>query len=152
MFKHISIAGLTLVSVFLASVTSSHAEIAGNVNSLTIQNIERVPDDAPIDPPVDQPSTPRSTIGVNKRSLRYTELGFSAQKKGKKEQALGYYVKAVETDPDNAYAFMLAGTLLGGTKEGIVCMKAAATIFRQKGDREGYDLAVNWLEANGIDF
>ncbi len=148
MSKHVLIAGLTIVSVFLASGMSSHAEIAGDVNSLTIQNIERVPDDAPID----EPSTPRSTPSVNKRSLRYTELGFSAQKKGKKEQALGYYVKAVETDPNNAYAFMLAGTLLGGTKEGIICMKAAATIFREKGDREGYDLAVNWLEANGIDF
>jgi tetratricopeptide (TPR) repeat protein len=147
MSKHILIAGLTLVSVFFSSATSSHAEIAGNVNSLTIQNIERVPDDAPLDEP-----TPRSTIDVNKRSLRYTELGFSAQKKGKKEEALGYYVKAVETDPANAYAFMLAGTLLGATKEGIVCMKAAATIFRQKGDREGYDLAINWLEVNGVSF
>lgn len=152
MFKHISIAGVTLISMLLTSATSSHAEIAGSVNSLTIQNIERVPDDEPIDPPIDEPSTPRSTPGINKRSLRYTELGFSAQKKGKKEQALGYYVKAVETDPANAYAFMLAGTLLGATKEGIVCMKAAATIFRQKGDREGYDLAVTWLEANGISF
>ena len=148
MFKHISIAGVTIISVLLASATSSHAEIAGNINSLTIQNIERVPDDEPLD----EPSTPKSTPGINKRSLRYTELGFSAQKKGKKEQALGYYVKAVETDPANAYAFMLAGTLLGATKEGIVCMKAAATIFRQKGDREGYDLAITWLEANGISF
>lgn len=152
MSKHILIAGLTLVSVFLTSANGSHAEIAGNINSLTIQNIERVPDDEPLDEPTPPRSTTPQSTGVNKRSLRYTELGFSAQKKGKKEQALGYYVKAVETDPANAYAFMLAGTLLGGTKEGIVCMKAAATIFRQKGDQEGYDLAVNWLEVNGVSF
>jgi hypothetical protein len=39
---------------------------------------------------------------------------------------------------------------MGKKKEAIACMKAAARISRKKGDREGYDLANNWLEARGF--
>jgi hypothetical protein len=62
---------------------------------------------------------------------------------------LRYYLKAVQTDKTNAYAFMAGGNLIGHNEDGITCMKAAAKLFRDQGNEEGYKVATAWLEQGG---
>ncbi len=145
MSKNTLIAGLTLLSVIFVTANNAVAELAPSVRSLTIQR-------------VDTPSTTtedgndnRQAYKENEESLRYTRLGWEAQQKGEKESALAYYVKAVEIDDHNAYAYMAAGSLLGDTKEGIICMKAAVVLFKEQGNEEGYKASLAWLEENNID-
>jgi tetratricopeptide (TPR) repeat protein len=135
MYRNAFIAGLTLVSILFGTAYSTRAELAAD----TIQNIE----------PTRTPNNRRAS-SASDRSMRYTRMGFEAQKRGDETKALGYYTKAVEIDPTNAYAFMAAGNLLGDTKEGIICMKAAAVLFKQQENQEGYDAAIGWLQEKGI--
>ena len=145
MSKNTLIAGLTLLSVIFVTANNAVAELAPNVRSLTIQRM-------------DTPSTTteggndnRQAYKENEESLRYTRLGWESQQKGEKEEALAYYVKAVEIDDHNAYAYMAAGSLLGETKEGIVCMKAAVVLFKEQENQEGYQASLAWLEEHNID-
>jgi hypothetical protein len=160
MSKNTLIAGLTLLSVLLATASSAKAELAKQINSLTIKNIERSNTQERGNPSVEQsnPQAPANTprrkknnkVATNtQRSMKYVKLGWDAQQEGEKDQALLYYYKAVKADKTNAYAFMAAGNLLGHTEDGHTCMKAAVALFRNQGNQEGYNAAVNWLKEGG---
>jgi hypothetical protein len=145
MSKHTLIAGLTLLSVIFVTANNAVAEIAPSVRSLTIKRV-----DTPSNT-TERGNDNRQAYKESEESLRYTRLGWEAQQNGEKESALAYYVKAVEADDHNGYAFMAAGSLLGATKEGIVCMKAAVVLFKEQGNEEGYKASLSWLEENNID-
>ncbi len=140
MFKSTFVSSLTLISVLLATATTAHAELAPRIDSLTIQNIERSQEA----PEVSNDDT-RQAAANHEQSMEYVQLGWAAQKKGQKEQALVYYDKALKLEETNAYAFMAVATLLGGTKDGITCMKAALVLFEQQENKEGVEIAATWL-------
>ena len=141
MFKSTFVSGLTLISVLLATTTTAHAELAPRINSLTIQNIERSQEAAP---EVNNDDTRQAAN--HDRSMEYVQLGWAAQKKGQNEQALAYYEKALKLEETNAYAFMAVATLIGGTEDGITCMKAALVLFEQQENQEGVEIATAWLK------
>jgi Tfp pilus assembly protein PilF len=141
MLKNIFVSGLTLVSVVLTTATSTHAELAPNINSLTIQRIQRAEPQ--------QNNTSNRQAANQERSMEYVKLGWAAQKKGQDRQALVYYDKAIKLDDTNAYAFMASATLFGNTPDGITCMKAALYLFQQQENREGYNIAMGWLKEYG---
>ena len=141
MLKNIFVSGLTLASVVLATATSTHAELAPNVNTLTIQKIQRAEPQ--------QNNTPNRQAAKQDRSMEYVKLGWAAQKKGQDRQAIIYYDRAIKLDETNPYAFMASATLFGNTPDGVTCMKAALYLFQQQNDREGYNIAMNWLKEYG---
>jgi hypothetical protein len=150
MSKNILVAGLTLLSVLLATASSTKAELAPQINSLTIKNIERSNTQERANPQ-EPSSTPqrkknRQVATNTQKSMKYVKLGWDAQQEGDKDQALLYYYKAVKADKTNAYAFMAAGNLIGHNEDGNTCMKAAVTLFRAQGNKEGYTAATNWLQ------
>jgi hypothetical protein len=150
MSKNILVAGLTLLSVLLATASSTKAELAPQINSLTIKNIERSNTQERTNPQ-EPSSTPqrkknRQVATNTQKSMKYVKLGWDAQQEGDKDQALLYYYKAVKADKTNAYAFMAAGNLIGHNEDGNTCMKAAASLFRAQGNKEGYTAASNWLQ------
>jgi tetratricopeptide (TPR) repeat protein len=166
MYKNTFIAGLTLLSICFATASSTRAELARDVNSLTIKSIERstTNSDRSNQPQQDNPtqtqpqernSQPQERNNQpqvsrkSQQSMRYVQLGWAAQKRGQQRQALLYYYQAVKLDQTNAVAFLAAGNLLGETEEGITCVKAAVSLFRSQGNREGYEIARNWLEGHG---
>jgi hypothetical protein len=166
MYKNTFIAGLTLLSVFLASATSTRAELARDINSLTIQNIERSTTNtgrSTTNTGRSTTNTERSTtnnergsqrqIATNtQQSMRYVQQGWAAQKSGNERQALLYYYRAVKIDKTNGVAFLAAGNLLGETEEGVTCVKAAVNLFRAQGNQEGFDLAMGWLQEHGVPY
>jgi hypothetical protein len=169
MYKNTFIAGLTLLSICFATASSTRAELARDVNSLTIKSIERstTSRDRSNQPQQDnptqsqpqernsQPQERNSQPQVSRKSqqsMRYVQLGWAAQKRGQQRQALLYYYQAVKLDQTNAVAFLAAGNLLGETEEGITCVKAAVALFRSQGNREGYEIARNWLEGHGAGY
>jgi tetratricopeptide (TPR) repeat protein len=148
--KNSFLTGLTLATfVFATTSTSATAELAPQINSLIIKNIERS------NPQVrsnirESSTTPElgnsSRVATNsEKSMEYVKLGWAAQKNGDNDKALRYYLKAVNTDPKNAYAFMAGANLIGHNEDGITCMKAAAKLFREQGNEEGYKVAQAWL-------
>jgi hypothetical protein len=150
MSKNTLVAGLTLLSVLLATASSTRAELAPQINSLTIKNIERSNTQERANPQ-EPSSTPqrkknRQVATNTQKSMKYVKLGWDAQQEGDKDQALLYYYKAVKADKTNAYAFMAAGNLIGHNEDGNTCMKAAVTLFRAQGNKEGYTAATNWLQ------
>lgn len=157
MSKNIFIAGLTLISIFLASATSTRAELARDINSLTIQNIERSTTNTGRSTTNTERSTTNNERGSQRQiatntqqSMRYVQQGWAAQKSGNERQALLYYYRAVKIDRTNGVAFLAAGNLLGETEEGVTCVKAAANLFRAQGNQEGFDLAMGWLQEHGV--
>jgi tetratricopeptide (TPR) repeat protein len=142
MSKHILACGLTLVSVILATTAKAPAELAPNVNSLTIQTAN------PAKTPA-RTNKQRQIAADTESSMRYVRRGLAAQKQGDERQALLFYYEALKLDRTNAVAFMAAGNLLGDTEEGITCMKAAALLFQQQQNREGYEMATSWLQERG---
>jgi Flp pilus assembly protein TadD len=147
MAKHQLFASLTLVSIVLAAASSTHAELAPNINSLTIKKIERATTATNR-----RTSTPSQQLtSAAEYSMRYVQMGRAAQKRGANKDALILFHKAVKLDKTNAYAFMAAGDLLGDREEGITCMRAAVKLFGSQRNQEGYDLATGWLEERGID-
>jgi hypothetical protein len=156
MSKNTLVAGLTLLSVLFATASSTKAELAPQINSLTIRNIERSNTQERANPSSEQSNPQPSNTPERKksrrvatntqRSMKYVKLGWDAQQEGDKDQALLYYYKAVKADKTNAYAFMAAGNLIGHNEDGNTCMKAAATLFRAQGNKEGYTAATNWLQ------
>jgi hypothetical protein len=150
MSKNTLVAGLTLLSVLLATASSTRAELAPQINSLTIKNIERSNTQERANPQ-EPSSTPqrkqnRQVATNTQKSMKYVKLGWDAQQEGDKDQALLYYYKAVKADKTNAYAFMAAANLIGHNEDGNTCMKAAVTLFRAQGNKEGYTAATNWLQ------
>lgn len=146
MFKHIFASGLTLASILLFTATSTRAELAQNVNSLTIKNIDRVTTNQPT-----QNAPQRRQIASKAdRSMEYVRLDWDEQQAGNERQALLYYYEALKFDRYNGAAFLATGLLLGNTEEGISCMIAAALLFQAQGNQEGYNLATTWLEQRGI--
>jgi tetratricopeptide (TPR) repeat protein len=142
MSKHL-LSGLTFISVLLATASGTHAKLASNVNSLTIQGIDRaIPQ---------QPSSHPQIASAGDRSMNYVEMGMAAQKEGNEKQALEYYYQAVQIDQTNAVAFLLAGNLLGDTEDGIACVKAAGILFQAQENQEGYELAMTWLQEHGVE-
>jgi hypothetical protein len=153
MSKHTLIAGLTLLSILFATASSTKAELAPQINSLTIKNIERSNTQERANPP--EPSnTPRRKknrqVATNsQKSMEYVRFGWGAEQFSEKKRALLYYYKAIKADQTNAYAFMAAGNLIGHNEDGHTCMKAAAALFRVQGNQEGYTAATNWLREGG---
>lgn len=145
MSKQLIISGLTFISVAFASITSTHAELARGVNSLSIKNVGTATTNQRRNDP------PKQQIASNsEQSMRYVRLGMTAQKRGDERQALLYYYQAVKIDQTNAVAFLAAGNLLGETEDGIICIKAAVALFQVQGNQQGYDLAMSWLDERGI--
>ncbi len=151
MSKNVLIASLTLISVIFGTAIGTKAELAPNVNSLTIKTIERSNDgSSSTQPNSNRPQRNNRRVATNsRRSMNYVKLGWEAQKNNDNDQALLYYYKAVKADKTNAYAFMAAGNLLGETDDGITCMKAAVALFKQQGNQEGYNVSLGWLEEHG---
>jgi hypothetical protein len=145
MSKNTLIAGLTLLSIIFVTANNAVAEIAPTARSLTIHRTN-TPETT-----TERGNDARQAYKENEESLRYTKLAWEAQQRGEKETALAYYTKAVEADDHNAYAFMGACSLLGETKEGIICMKAAVVLFKEQGNEEGYKASLSWLENHNID-
>ncbi len=148
--KNSFLTGLTLATLVLATATSATAELAPQINSLTIKNIERsnTPERSNTQEPSNTPERKKNRRRVatnSQKSMEYVKLGWAAQKKGNKDEALSYYLKAVQTDKTNAYAFMAGANLIGHNEDGIICMKAAAKLFRDQGNEEGYKVATAWL-------
>jgi tetratricopeptide (TPR) repeat protein len=139
MLKSTFVSSLTLISVLFATAASTHAELAPRIDSLTIQNVERAQE---------APEIKNDDAGADnhEQSMKYVQLGWAAQKKGQKEEALIYYDKALKLEETNAYAFMAVATLFGGTKDGITCMKAALVLFEQQENQEGVQIATAWLK------
>lgn len=130
MSKNIFISGLTFISVLLGAVNNAHAALTFSTDTISIV----------------QAGTKESKNPTTAdRSMKYVDLGIAAQKRGQDRQALLYYHQALKIDETNAYAFMGAATLLGANDEGITCMKAAATLFQEQDNPEGYEVAMNWL-------
>ena len=145
MSKQHIISGLTFLSVVFASASSTHAELARGVNSLSIKNgSSSTTNQRRNDPPKQQ------IASNSEQSMRYVRLGMTAQKRGDERQALVYYYQAVQIDKTNAVAFLAAGNLLGETEDGIICIKAAVALFQVQGNQQGYDLAMSWLDERGI--
>lgn len=145
MSKQLIISGLTFLSVVFASASSTHAELARGVNSLSIKNVSSSTTNQRRNDP------PKQQIASNsEQSMRYVRLGMTAQKRGDETQALVYYYQAVKIDKTNAVAFLAAGNLLGETEDGIICIKAAVALFQVQGNQQGYDLAMSWLDERGI--
>jgi hypothetical protein len=156
MSKNTLVAGFTLLSVLLATASSTKAELAPQINSLTIKNIERSNTQERANPsnerePSNTPQRKKSRrVAANtKKSMQYVKLGWDAQQEGDKDQAILYYYEAVKADKTNPYAFMAAGNLIGHTEDGHTCMRAAALLFRAQGNQEGYAAATNWLQEGG---
>ena len=151
--KNSFLTGLTLASLVLATATSATAELSPQINSLTIKNIERSNTQERPNTEERQEREPSNTprkktrrvATNNQKSMEYVKRGWAAQKNGNKEKALSYYLKAVQTDKTNAYAFMAGGNLIGHNEDGIICMKAAAKLFRDQGNEEGVKVAQAWL-------
>jgi tetratricopeptide (TPR) repeat protein len=143
MYKNTIIASLTFISVLLIAVASTRAEIAKDVNSLTIKKIERSTTTR------DSGNEQRQVSPKAQQSMKYVQLGWAAQKRGNERQALIYYHKAVKLDQTNAIAFLAAGNLLGETEEGVTCVRAAVVLFQSQGNQEGYEIAMNWLQEHG---
>jgi hypothetical protein len=75
-------------------------------------------------------------------------LGWDAYKKDEHLGALEHFYEAVKLDDSNPYAYMGLAIVSGKTSEyGPAFMKYAAELFEQEKDQEGYDLAVEWLQA-----
>jgi hypothetical protein len=157
MKRNIFISGLTILSVLFATITSVKAELSPDVNLLKIQNIERDADtdaEEPTERTAPERSNKRSNSRRNNRqlaantakSMEYVQLGMEAHKAGDREKAVLYYYEAAKLDETNGYAFMGAAMVAGGTKDGITCMKTAATLFRIQKNQKLYDLATRWLE------
>jgi tetratricopeptide (TPR) repeat protein len=140
MLKSTFASGLTFISILLATANPAHAELAPNIDSLTIQKIER--SQAP------EVSDDRQSAN-REQSMQYVQMGWAAQKEGQNEQALIYYDKALKLEETNAYAFMAVATLFGGTEDGITCMKAALVLFEQQENPEGVKIATAWLKEYG---
>ncbi|WP_310415595.1 hypothetical protein [Chamaesiphon sp. OTE_8_metabat_110] len=138
MFKYI-ISSLTLASLLFVTATSTRAELAPD--ALTIRSNTSAPAVR---------HQPRQLATNSQRSMGYVKMGLDAQKQGNPNQALEYYYQAVKTDNTNAVAFLLAGSLLGETDDGIACIKAAMLLFQAQENQEGYELAVAWLKAHNI--
>ena len=143
MSKHILVGGLTLVSIILATAAKAPAELAPNVNTLTIQTAN------PAKIPARTNNKQRQLAADSQSSMRYVQRGLAAQKQGDERQALLFYYEALKLDRTNAVAFMAAGNLLGDTEEGITCMRAAALLFQQQQNQEGYEMATSWIQERG---
>jgi tetratricopeptide (TPR) repeat protein len=143
MFRTTLISGLTLASILLGTAYSSRAELSPSFNSLSINPASNPTNNK-------RSNEDRRVANNSEQSMKYTRMGWEAQKNGETTTALKYYTEAVELDPTNGYAFMAAGSLLGQTKEGILCLKAAAMLFKQQGNQEGYTVSVNLLGEWGI--
>jgi tetratricopeptide (TPR) repeat protein len=153
--KNSFLTGLTLATLVFATASSATAELAPQINSLTIKNIERSNTQERTNTQ-ERSNTPERTnrrrprVATNsQKSMEYVKLGWAAQKKGDKDKALSFYLKAVQTDRTNAYAFMAGGNLIGHNEDGITCMKAAAKLFRDQGNQEGVKVAEAWLAQGG---
>jgi cytochrome c-type biogenesis protein CcmH/NrfG len=152
MQRNIFSSGLTIISILLVTATSLKAELAPGVR-LKIQNIERDADNTPEQQQQEPiPKKSRSRLAANsQRSMEYVQLGVQAHKSGDDAQAALYYYEALKLDKTNAYAYMGAAMLAGATKDGVICMKAAAMLFRDQDNAKGYKLATAWLRQYGID-
>jgi hypothetical protein len=152
--KNSFLTGLTLATLVLATASSATAELAPRINSLTIKNIERsnTQERTNTQEPSNTPerTNRRRRVATNsQKSMEYVKRGWDAQKKGDKDTALRFYLKAVQTDKTNAYAFMAGASVIGYTEDGITCMKAAAKLFRDQGNEEGVKVATAWLDKAG---
>jgi tetratricopeptide (TPR) repeat protein len=152
MQRNIFISGLTLLSVLFVTATSIRAELASDVN-LKIQNIERDADietEETQEEPTPKRQNPRrksrQLAANSERSMEYVQLGVQAYEAGDKEKAILYYYEAVKIDETNGYAFMGAAVVAGATKDGIICMKTAAALFKIQKNQKAYDVATRWLE------
>jgi tetratricopeptide (TPR) repeat protein len=144
MFRTTLISCLTLAAILLGTAHNTRAELSPSLKSSPINPVESNRTNNK------RPSEDRRVANDSEQSMKYTRMGWESQKNGETTTALKYYTQAVELDPNNGYAFMAAGSLLGQTKEGILCMKAAAMLFKQQGNQEGYTASVNLLGEWGI--
>jgi tetratricopeptide (TPR) repeat protein len=140
MFKSI-ISSVTLASLLLVTATSTRAELAPDALTIRSSRSTTAPN---------RYRHQRQIATNSERSMGYVKMGLDAQKQGEPDRALEYYYQAVKTDETNAFAFLLAGNLLGKTDDGIACIKAAMVLFQAQNNQEGYELAVTWLKEHNI--
>jgi tetratricopeptide (TPR) repeat protein len=89
-----------------------------------------------------------ATSGDRTRSMAEFSLGWDAYKKDEHLSALEHFSESVKLDPNNPYAYMGLAIVSGKTSEyGPAFMKHSADLFEKEGNQEGYDLAIEWLQA-----
>jgi hypothetical protein len=80
------------------------------------------------------------------QSMEYLRRGLVARKAQENSQALEYFAAAAKADSQNAFAYMALATTLGHSKQGLIYMKTAMTLFDRQGNKEAVRLAKQWLE------
>lgn len=97
---------------------------------------------------IDNESTSETeTSGDRTRSMEEFALGWNAYQKDEHLNALGHFYQAAKIDPENPYPYLGLALVSGKTSpEGVAFMTKAAELFERENDREGYELAVEWLQ------
>jgi tetratricopeptide (TPR) repeat protein len=147
-FPHIS----NIVKVTLTTIPIVTSLLTWNINSaqasLDSQAIDRVNYlSLTVTNNTTQPSPNNTDLAANNRgrSLKYQQIGIEAHKAEDYETALENYYLALNLDPENGHVWLLAGSILGNSEEGIKCIRIAAQLFKLQGDREGYQAAIDLL-------
>ncbi len=91
-------------------------------------------------------TTNNNSSSKRSKSMEYLRRGLVARKAQENSQALEYFAAAAKADSQNAFAYMALATTLGHSKQGLIYMKTAMTLFDRQGNKEAYRLAKQWLE------
>jgi hypothetical protein len=145
---------LTTLAIFplaltlnLSPVRAEAPDTIGDITNIT-EKIARNPL-TPATRQSPQGSTDTEVSAEREQSMEYVQQGIEAQKSGNEPLAIANYYTAIKTDITNGYGFLFAGQLIGETdpENGINCAKAAAALFADQQDREGYELAIYLLRS-----
>jgi hypothetical protein len=136
-FQHIFLATIATLSITVSSdIKAAHADLASGTDIQIHRSINS------------DKYQETATSGDRTRSMKEFGLGWNAYKKDEHLSALEHFYEAVKLDANNPYAYMGLAIVSGKTSEyGPAFMKHAADLFEQEENQEGYDLAVEWLQA-----
>jgi hypothetical protein len=137
-FNQILLATITTLSLTLAShINVAQAGLARGTDLQIHRSIDN--DDA---------EETTATTNNRARSMKEFGLGWNAYKKDEHLNALDHFYQAVKIDSENPYAYLGLALVSGKTsQEGVAFMTKAAELFEQEKNQEGYDLALEWLQA-----
>jgi tetratricopeptide (TPR) repeat protein len=138
--KTITIAILAIVPLSLNFSLVVRAEPpinSGNIAQKIVQN--------PFQSSSEEESTDDSDpqmSATRQRCFEYLKTGWELEESGNKDEALEHYKKAIDVEPDNGWAWLFAGHLLGDTD----CVEKALDLFKQQDDAKGQKLALEVLQ------
>jgi hypothetical protein len=133
--KYISLA--TIATLFLTLGLHINVAQAGLVRGTDLQIHRSIYND----------EETTATTNIRARSMEEFALGWNAYQKDEHLNALGHFYEAAKIDPENPYPYLGLALVSGKTSpEGVAFMTKAAELFERENDREGYELAVEWLQ------